>query len=1144
MSGTSQPIRVLQLEDSPLDAEIVKHKLEVGGLNCHISHSNSKKQFETALAGGAFDIILCDYKLAGYDGISALALAKEKHPQTPVIMISGSLGEEEAVRCLQLGATDYLLKQRLERLVPAVKRALHEAAELNRRRQAEQAQRASEGRCHAVWETALDAMRLTDENGVIISVNTAFCRLVGMEREALEGQPFAVAYTDRRRPEELLARYRERFLARRIQQQTERRVVLRSSRKVDLEISSTFIEQSGQPPLLLGVFRDITERKRAAEQLADSERRLRTIIESEPECVKLLGPNCTLLEMNPAGLRMIDADSFAQVAGQSVLNLIMPSYRDAFAKLSESVLHGESGTLEFEIQGLKGTHRWMETHAVPMHNEQGQVTSALGITRDTTMRKHAEEALRESEQRLRAVLESALDAIITMDHEGRIVEFNSAAEEMFGYPRLKVIGREIGELIIPPALRERHRCGLAQFLPKGEGQALNRRLELPALRMDGSEFPIELSISRVGQCEPPLFTGFIRDITERKQAEESLRKAEAKYRSIFDNAVEGILQTTPEGRLITANAALARMLGYDSAEILLASSLSMERDVYLNPGDRTAFLRSIEENEVSNGFQCQFKRKDGKAIWVSLNARVARDTGGVQFYEATCVDITERKLAADRVHEQAALLDQARDAILVRDLNQRITYWNKGAERLYGWTAEEALGQQADELFSKNETKFKEEIHRLVIEKGEWMGELTQFSKSGKPLIVESRRTLLCDEQGNPKLILVINTDITQRKRVEEQMLRTQRLESLGNLAGGVAHDLNNTLAPIMMGVELLRLEYPEAKGLIDTMEASAQRGAGMVRQLLTFAKGVEGERLLIQPQHLFKEMQKIIQSTFPKNIQLRTSSTKELRAVRGDATQLHQVLLNLCVNARDAMPDGGTLTLETENVEIDAAYASAVVGAKPGQYVVWRVVDTGTGIPQETLGHIFEPFFSTKGPDRGTGLGLSTVIGIVKSHGGFIQVYSQPGQGSTFSVYLPSDSGSAAQLAPTPAQIQFQGQGELVLVVDDEVAVREVTRSVLTALNFRVLTAADGTEALMKVAERRDELRAVITDLHMPHMDGLSFVRVLKRMLPRAGIIVTSGRLVERDESEFKTLGVSAMITKPFPQEKLAEALRTIFQK
>jgi len=312
-----------------------------------------------------------------------------------------------------------------------------------------------------------------------------------------------------------------------------------------------------------------------------------------------------------------------------------------------------------------------------------------------------------------------------------------------------------------------------------------------------------------------------------------------------------------------------------------------------------------------------------------------------------------------------------------------------------------------------------------------------------------------------------------------------------------------------------------------------------MVRQLLSFAKGAEGARAPVQLARLVNEMEKLMEGSFPKNLQVVIKCDPKLPVVLGDATQLHQILLNLCVNARDAMPRGGTLTVEAKRMEVDAAYASSFPNAKPGHYVALRVRDTGTGIPPEIIERIFEPFFTTKGPDKGTGLGLSTVVGILKGHGGFLQVYSQPGQGSTFTAHLPVDrAGSDTELV-TKAEIEFRGQGELILFVDDERGLRDMARMVLQRLNFKPLTATDGADGLIQVAEHRTELRAVITDLHMPHMDGLAFVRALRRMLSAIPVVVASGRMEDAEAGEFKTLGVTSRLDKPFTEVQLAEALR-----
>lgn len=375
----------------------------------------------------------------------------------------------------------------------------------------------------------------------------------------------------------------------------------------------------------------------------------------------------------------------------------------------------------------------------------------------------------------------------------------------------------------------------------------------------------------------------------------------------------------------------------------------------------------------------------------------------------------------------------------------------------------------------------------------------------------------------------------------EKLVLRAQRLESIGMLASGVAHDLNNTLAPIMMAVELLKMENPNESKIVDMIEVSARRGADMVRQLLSFAKGAEGVRASLKPGRLAHELENLMRGSFPKDIQIVVKCGSELPSVLGDASQVHQVLLNLCVNARDAMPGGGTLRLELLGMKVDALFASSVPDAKPGTYLALRVSDTGAGIPAEILDRIFDPFFTTKGPDKGTGLGLSTVMGIVKGHGGFVQVGSHLGKGSTFTVYLPAASaGSHAEPAASVA-VEFHGQGELVLFVDDEPAVRKMASLILGRMNFTPLTATDGADGLIQVAQHHAKLHAIITDLQMPNMNGLRFVSSLRQILPNIPILVTSGGMEDAAVQEFQTLGVTRRLNKPYSEHQLADALKNL---
>ncbi len=410
-------------------------------------------------------------------------------------------------------------------------------------------------------------------------------------------------------------------------------------------------------------------------------------------------------------------------------------------------------------------------------------------------------------------------------------------------------------------------------------------------------------------------------------------------------------------------------------------------------------LLSTYEAAVQKNRQLAEARDELKLFNVKLEAKVKERTAALE------AEIVERKQAEEKIREQAALLDKAQEAIMVRDLEDRVIYWNKSAERVYGWTAAEALGQNVDKLLLKEEEPELLEARKRVLERGEWMGELLQVTKAGKPIIVESRWTLVRDSAGHPKSKLVISADITEKKKLEAQSLRAQRLETLGALAGGIAHDLNNELVPIMIGVQLLRqdLSSEDRRKLLDTMNGSAQRGAEMVKQIVAFARGVSGKPTVLDMSKIVNEMDKLTKRTFPRSITIEVEVAKQLYPVVGNATQLHQVLLNLCVNARDAMPGGGTLRIEAENVVLEKKASAWNPEPVSGPHVSLAVSDTGCGMTSEVLNRVFEPFFTTKEVGKGTGLGLSTVQGIVKSHGGFAEVSTEAGKGTVFRIYLPA---------------------------------------------------------------------------------------------------------------------------------------------
>ena len=503
----------------------------------------------------------------------------------------------------------------------------------------------------------------------------------------------------------------------------------------------------------------------------------------------------------------------------------------------------------------------------------------------------------------------------------------------------------------------------------------------------------------------------------------------------------------------------------------------------------------------------------------------------------------DREQAEGRVREQAALLNKARDAILVMDIRGTISFWNEGAARLYGWNAVETPTLNVAALSMPDEVKYTEALEKTLAH-DEWHGELRQTTRDGREVFVESRWSLIRDSSNQPKSILIINTDISEKRKLETQFLRAQRLESIGTLAGGIAHDLNNVLTPILVSLKLLReLKGETPDEVLDTLESSAHRGAAIVQQVLSFARGVEGEKSVLQVKHPLNEVLKIAKDVFPRTIEIRSFFDTELWPVNGDATQLHQVFMNLVVNARDALPSGGRLQVEARNTQIDENYARMQPDARPGPYVVISFEDTGNGIPPGVLSKIFEPFFTTKEIGKGTGLGLSTALGIVRSHGGFLSVYSEIGKGSCFKIYLPAVVSESRAEESTDGNAYPQGHGELVIVVDDEAAIREIIKVTLENNGYRVAIANDGTEAVAKFATQNRKVHVVMVDLMMPFMDGISTIRALQKMDPAVRFIAISGLMDHARISQLKEVGDVHFLAKPFTTEQVLKLLGEVLK-
>ncbi len=644
---------------------------------------------------------------------------------------------------------------------------------------------------------------------------------------------------------------------------------------------------------------------------------------------------------------------------------------------------------------------------------------------------------------------------------------------------------------------------------------------------------------------PSRLIGVCTDITERQRTDDALQATAGRFELAVRASNEGLWDWNILTNDVTYSHRFKELIGAEDSE---DQQIFASLDFLIHPDDYERVLAAVNdhlERRVPHDIEYRIKVRNGAYRWFRARAQAVWDEFGKAVRMGGSIsDITERKKAEERIREQAALLDKAQDAIVLLDLSHQVVYWNKSAERLYGWNKAEIQGNKADEFWFKKENAPTEDAHRQLMETGEWRGELTQLAKDGREVVVESRWTLIRNEEGHPKSKLLINTDVTERKKLEGQFLRTQRMESIGTLAGGIAHDLNNALAPIGMVAQLLRekLADEQSHRLLDTLETSARRGVEMVKQILSFSRGAEGERQVLQIKHLVSEMVKFINETFPRSIRIQTTLAKDLWSIKGDPTNLYQVLMNLCVNARDAMASsGGLLQITAENAEIDEEEAAAQGDAKPGDYLALTVSDTGGGIEPEIVEKVFEPFFTTKEIGKGTGLGLSTSLGIVKSHGGFMTVDSVAGEGSRFQVFLPACRAAAAPPQERESSEMPQGKGELVLLVDDEVSVRKITKVTLENFGYRVITASDGTEALAIFLQQKDDVDLVLTDVMMPYMDGPATIRALQKIDPEVKVLAATGLTSNGRVTELEGLGVAHVLAKPFTAEKLLWTLHDL---
>src|SRR5919199_4128863 len=1008
-----------------------------------------------------------------------------------------------------------------------------------------------------------DGVLITDPNqpdNPIIYSNPAFSRMTGYQPEEIFGRNCRFLQGCGTDPQ-TIAQIRQAIAERR-----EIKATLLNYRKDgkafwnELKISPVFSDE-GHLLYFVGIQTDISDRFRA-----EQERDRFFTLSIDMQCIA--GFDGYFKRLNPAWEKTLGYTK-EELQNRPFLDFVHPEDRaKTIAEAGKLSIGEPSIYFENRYRARDGSYKWFAWTSVSIVEER----LIYSIARDITPAKQAEQErlqLLQMEQAAREaaqaayrqstnILESITDAFFSVDREWRFTYLNPQAERLLRTTQEEVLGKSLwnkfSEAVGSTFYREYHTA-------VSESVSVQFEEFYPPL---GTWFAVHAYPGKDG------LSVYFNDITERKRAEETLRQSEERFRLLAENSTDMISQHTPEGIYLYASPACRILLGYAPEELIghsayeffhpddlqeikksysaiaFGTAREAKLDVSGNAIAPSAAPKAAIDNFPKTSIVTyRIRCKDGHYIWFETTIRNIQEseTNAVLEIHAVSRDISQRKQVEQKIREQAALLDVTTEAIFVQGLNNKILFWNKGAERLYGWKAQEVLGKNASQLlFAESLPKRHKEIHKTLAKKSEWLGELHKVTKDGKKIIVESRWTLIRNAQDQPKSILSVNTDITEKKQLEAQFFRAQRMESLGTLASGIAHDLNNVLAPILMAVQLLQLKLTDERSLqwLAILEMNAKRGAELVKQVVSFARGMEGDRTLVQVRHIISEIKQIVMETFPKSINISLDIEQDLWTVCGDVTQLHQVLMNLCVNARDAMPDGGTLKISAKNIVFDEDQIRINIDAQVGSYIVITVSDTGTGIPAEILDRIFEPFFTTKKRGQGTGLGLSTVLGIIKSHRGFINVSSEMGLGTEFKVYLPALEESET---PLVADLEIpRGHGELILVVDDELAIRKITQTSLETYGYRVLTASDGIEAIALYAQRKEEINLVLIDMMMPEMDGPTTIRTLRKIQPQVKIVGVSG-LVSNDKlTQVVTLGVKTFLSKPYTTQELLNTIDQVF--
>ena len=1139
-------VRVLIAEDEPAHTEAIRRSLETCGLKAEVRVTGTLSEFRELAAAAPPDVALMDLNLSDGRAVEFLTTPPEAGP-FPVVIMTSFGNEAIAVEAMKSGALDYVVKspEAFAGLPRTLERALREWKLLQDRRRTEEALKKSEARYRraqqaahiGIWEWDIPADRLfwseemfviydQDRQRFIPTNQTVMDCLVpddqavaakAVEASLKNGAPFEVQYRIKDSHQQI---------------------------KWILAKGEVLFDGQGRPLSAAGTVRDITAEKQAEERLQESHQRFEMANRATFDAIWDLNLRTHTVWRN---------ENFQTLFGYRTEELEPTMESWVHCIHPEDVERVEAGIFKAIDSGQKfwsdqyrfrrkdGAYAIVEDRGLIERDPAGKPVRMIGAMQDITERRHREETLRESEERYRDLVENSQDLICTHDLEGKLLSLNEAAAKQMGYDRESLLNRNLRDFL-EPAVRHLFAGYLSEIKETGRSQGILRVLNA-AGEIRIWEYQNTL---RTDGLAAPLVRGMAHDITERQRAEEALRKSEAKYRRLYDSLMDAFVSVDMTGRITEFNQAYASLLGYPAEEL---HRLTYEE---LTPVRWHSLERDLVENQIltrgySDIYEKEYRRKDGFEFPVEMRTFLIRDSNGrAEGMWAIVRDISERKgveAALRKTEEKYSKAFRASpDWVVITTLDEGVFIEvNNAFERLSGFGREEVLGRTAAAIGIWDQPEERDRLTDLLQREGSVYNMEVRFRQRSGAVGTFLLSADVIELEGLA-CMLTVARDMTELRSLEGQLRQAQKMEAVGRLAGGVAHDFNNMLGVILgytdLALKRLNAQEPLYHDLQEVHQA-ARRSADLTRQLLAFSRKQIVIPRVVNLNEAVTQQQKMLGRLIGEDIALKFIPGQDLWNIRLDPSQVDQVLANLAVNARDAIAGVGTVTIETANVTLDERYTRRYPYSTPGDHVRLVVSDSGSGMEPETLERIFEPFFTTKGEGQGTGLGLSTVYGIVKQNGGSIQAYSEPGLGTTFKIYFPRFLGEAVPVQD--AKVTPLSGSETVLIVEDESMILLLAKRVLEHYGYKTVGADSPGEALLLLEKHQGPLHLLLTDVIMPNMTGPELKGRVEALHPGIKTLFMSGYPSEVIAQRGLLEEGLDFIQKPFSVQDLARTVRRV---